>query len=137
MPLWKELLQPFHLTYNLSPLYLYYFFNSKLFLICFLQFFFVKVSNNFFTIKITNNICPWHSVFNLFNHKTLFRLTWNVTFSKNVFIFIFCNMITNFKFRIFLIIFFIKVNICAWPYTNRFHFNCAMICIVVFINYII
>ena len=43
-----------------------YFFNSKLFLVCFLQFFFVKSSKNFFSVKITNNICPRHSAFKSF-----------------------------------------------------------------------
>ena len=42
---------------------LYYFFNSKLFLICFLEFFFIKPSNNFFSFKNTNNKCPRHIVF--------------------------------------------------------------------------
>ena len=37
------------------------------------------------------------------------------------------NMVTNFKFRIFLTIFFIKVNIIAWININRLHFNCAVI----------
>ena len=40
-------------------------------------------------------------------------------------------MITNFKFRTFLITFFIKVNIYAWLYINRFHFNGSMTYIVV------
>ena len=38
--------------------------------------------------------------------------------------------------KIFLIIRFIKVNICAWLYINRLHFNRAMIYIVVFIKFI-
>ena len=46
-------------------------------------------------------------------------------------------MITNFKLSIFIIFFCIKANIYAWLYINRLHFDCAMICIVVFINYII
>ena len=52
---------------------LYYFFNSKLFLICFLQFIFVKRSNNFFTFQITNNICPWNSVFNIDESQKLLQ----------------------------------------------------------------
>ena len=48
---------------------LYYFFSSKLFLICFLQFFFIKRSNNFFAFKITNNICPRHSIFNFLDPR--------------------------------------------------------------------
>ena len=44
---------------------LYYFFNFKLFLIYFLQFFFVKLSNNFFTVNVTNTLCPQHQIFNI------------------------------------------------------------------------
>ena len=43
-------------------------------------------------------------------------------------------MITNFNLTIFLIIPFIKVNIFAWLYIIRLHFNCSMKCIVVFIS---
>ena len=46
-------------------------------------------------------------------------------------------MITNFECRTFFIIFVIKVNIHVWLYTNRFHFHCSMICLVVFIHCII
>ena len=53
--------------------FLYYFSNSKLSMICFLQFFFIKRSKNFFIVRITNNICPWNSIFNFFNQKNFFR----------------------------------------------------------------
>ena len=66
---------------------LYYFFNSKLFLICFLQLFFIEHSSTFFALTITNNICPRYNVFNLFNHKKLFMPIRNIYFCKNVFIF--------------------------------------------------
>ena len=79
-----------------------YFLNSKLSLIWFLQFFFIKRSNNFFTFKFTNNICPRHSVFSFFNQKNFFRPIWRANFCKNVFIFQYPYMITNFKFRIFI-----------------------------------
>ena len=108
---------------------LYYFLNSKLLLICFLQFFFIKRYNNFFTFKITNSTCPWHSVFNLFNYKNFFRPIWNTAYCKNVFIFWYFNNITNFKLRIFIINFFTTVNICVWFYINKLYFYCAMICI--------
>ena len=116
-----------------------YFFNSKLFLICFLQFFFVKRSNNLFPVKITiaKNICPRHSVFNFFNHTNFFWSIWSVIFCKNIFIFWYYNNITKFKLRIFFINFFTRVNICALFYISRFHFNCAMICIIIIINDII
>ena len=65
-----------------------YFLQSKNVLIWFfLQLFFVKRSKNFFNITIANNICPWHSIFNFFNPKNVFRSIWNVTFCRNVFIF--------------------------------------------------
>ena len=46
-------------------------------------------------------------------------------------------MVTNYKFRIFIFIFFIKVNICASFYIGRLHFNGSMICMILFINYVI
>ena len=64
----KELLQLFHLTYSLSS---FLFITLTLnFLICFLQFFFVKRSNNFFAFKVTNNICPHYSVLTVLITKT-------------------------------------------------------------------
>ena len=41
-----------------------------------------------------------------------------------------------FKFRIFIIIFYIRANVRVWLYINRLHFNCSIIGIIVFINYI-
>ena len=118
----KQVLWPFHLISCLSPSLL----NS----------FFVKRSSNFFAIKINNKICPQHSFFSFSNHKIFFRLIWSATFCKNVFIFRYSYMTTNFKFRIFLIIFVIKDNIRARLYISRLHIDCAMICIVVFIDYV-
>ena len=83
----------------------------------FAQSFFVKSSKNFFSIKITNKICPRHSIFNFCNRKNFFRAIWNVIFSKNIFMFWYSKIKTNFTFRSFLIIFFIKVKIYAWLYT--------------------
>ena len=68
-PTVKRTIVAFPFNIKLIAFSLYYFFNSKLFLICFEQFFFGKRSKNFFAFKITNNICPRHSVFNFFNHK--------------------------------------------------------------------
>ena len=66
---------------------LYYFFNSKLFLICFFQFFFVKCPNSFFVFKIIHGICPQNNILTFCNHKNLFRPIWNKPIYKNVFIF--------------------------------------------------
>ena len=49
----------------------------------------------------------------------------------------FFHMITNFKFRITIIIFCTKVDICVRPYINRLYLNDHTICIIVFIDYII
>ena len=86
---------------------------------------FVKCSNNFFSIKIINNICPWHTSFVFFNHKNFFRLIWIITFYRSIFIFLYSNII-SFKFRIFILNFFTRVNICASFYINRLHVNCYM-----------
>ena len=102
-------------------------------LISLLQFFFIKCSNNFFTIEIINNICSWNSIFYFTNNKTFFRPVWCVSFSKNVFVFWNSYMITNFKFRIFTINFFTRVNICIIFNIYRFYLSCSVICIVVFI----
>ena len=69
-----------------------------------------------------------HSIFNFFNHKNLE--------CKNAFIFWHSCIVTNFKFGS-LSFFCIKVKICAWLYINRLYFDCTVILIVVFINYII
>ena len=127
----NELSSPFYLTYL-----------PKFFLISFLQFFFIKRSNNFFTFKITNNICPRNSILNFWNQKNIFRPIWNAWYSF---------MITNFTFMtpfllspslksiyIYIYIYtYIYIYIYILIYIIRFHFDCAMICIVAFIHYII
>ena len=72
-----ELLYPFHLTCSLWPFFSLLLFNSKLFLIYFLQFFFVKQSNNFFLIKIANNKCPRYSI--LYVLLILFTMSSNLS----------------------------------------------------------
>ena len=86
-------------------------------------------SNNFFTIKIVNNICPWHSIFNFFNHKNVFRPNWSTSFTKNIFAFWYSYMITDFKFTTFIITFFLPESIHIVFNINRLHFYCNMICI--------
>ena len=51
-----------------------------------------------------------------------------------VFVFWYSNNITNFKFEILIINFFVRVHICVWFYIRRFHFSFATICIIIFIN---
>ena len=61
-------------------------------------------------------MCPWNCIFNFFNYKNLFRPVWCVSFSKNIFIFINYNTITNFEFRLLVITFFLKINIYIYIY---------------------
>ena len=51
---------------------------------------------------------------------------------QNVFIFWYPHIITNGKFRIFKIVFFINFNIYFWFYIRRLYFNSSIIFIVVF-----
>ena len=106
------------MIYHLFSLLLFLCLNSFWFV--FLQFFFVKCSNNFFAYRITNNIYPRNSAFIFFNHKNLFRPIWNIVSCKNDFIFWYSRNITNFKFRILIINFFTRVNICACFYMLNF-----------------
>ena len=86
--IYKRIIAAFIFNIQFISFSLYFFFNFKLFLICFLQLFFIKRFNNFFSsVKITKNVCPWHNVFNFFNHKNYFRLICNIGFCKNVFMF--------------------------------------------------
>ena len=111
-------------------------FNSKFYFICFLQFYCTKRPKNLFTVKIANNICPRDSAFIFFNHKNFLRPIWNIAFCKKFFYFDILTGSPTLNFRIFFIIIYNKLNICAGPYINRVHFDCAMICIVLFIDYI-
>ena len=71
-----------------------YFFNSKLFLICFLQFFFVQSSTNSFSVKVINNIFPRKGLLNFFNHKIFFWPIFSVNVCRNIFIFLYSNNVT-------------------------------------------
>ena len=123
---WTIIVFPFNIEFIVFSLD--NFFNFKFFLICLLQFILVKRSNNFFSIKIINNTCPRYIILTFLITK-IFWPTCSVTFRKYIFIFWYS--------RIFIIDFFTRVNLCVWLYINKFHFNCVIICIIVFINYII
>ena len=69
----KSIIKSFTLNIKFFAFSLYYFFISKLFLICFLQFFVVNRYNDFFSVKISNNTRKRHIFLNFFNHKTLTR----------------------------------------------------------------
>ena len=94
---------------------LYYFFNSKLFVVCVLLSFFVKRSKDFYTLKITNNTCPQDTCCNVFNYKNSFRPFCNLDFCKNTFMFWYSNKITNFKFMIRIFNFFIILELIYVP----------------------
>ena len=85
-------------------------------MIRFWQFLFVQ---NFFTYTITYNTCPRHNNFNFCDFKNFFRTVWSIDSCKNSFIFWYSNKITNFKFLIFIINFFARVNLCAWFYIQQ------------------
>ena len=117
--------------------YLNYFSCSKFSLICFLNFFFLKCFNSFFAVKITNNISLRQIIFNFFNHKIFLRPIWKVTFSKNFFVFQCSYMVPTLNLYSFSFIFYTKVTMCGRLYINRFHFDCALICVILLIHCII
>ena len=88
-PIVKKIIIAFPFKILLIGFSLYYFFNSRLFLIWFLKFFFIKLINNFFAFKITCTICSRNSIFNFCSNKNFFRLIWNIAFCKNISILIF------------------------------------------------
>ena len=105
-----------------------------------LKFFFMRHSNNFCKIKFFFYIYLYYSVFNFFNDKNFTWPIWSVAFWKNILMFWYYHIIPNFKFWIFIIIFNMKVDICTR--LNIYgviciNLWCSMICIIVFINYII
>ena len=99
---------------------LYYFFNLKLFLTCFFQFIFVKRSYNFFPLR--SLITYVHgTVFSTFLITKPSSDQFGVcNLWQNILVFWYSNIITNFKFWIFIINFFTKVNICVWFCIKRF-----------------
>ena len=98
---------------------------------------FHKTFQKFFSIKVFCYTRQKNSISNYFNCKNFFRPIWSVKFCKNVFIFLYSYIITNFKFRLLFIIFYNKVNIRAWIYIKKLHFNVSITYIVLFINDII
>ena len=116
-PAIKPIIITFPFDIQFITLFPAYFLNSKLFSFFFCNYFLRNIP----TISLPWRsliTCPFHSILTV-NHKTFFRSIW------------------NFKFRIFLIIYFIKLNICTLCYIWTLDFNCAMIRIFLFIKYII
>ena len=119
------------MTYSLSPFLFINFSTLNSFWFHFFAIFFIKLSNNFFIFKITKNIRPWYKILNILIPKMSDKIG-TLPFAKSIFIFRYFQMISNFKFRTFFIILFIKINMYAWLYINRF--NGSIICIVVFVT---
>ena len=72
-----------------------------------------QVQKDLNMVKVFYYICLRNSIFNFCNHKSFFRPIWNIALCKNVSIFWYSYMVTKFKFRIFITIFYIKINVCA------------------------
>lgn len=101
---------------------------------------FYRIFHQFFTVEIINDICPWYNIFRFPDQKTskdFLGPNWRVALFKNIFLFSYSQMISNFKFRIFVIIFNTIVNKLAPLIISWFHFSCYMICVVVCVNYFI
>ena len=114
----NELLLLFHLTNSLWPFSLIIFFNPEFFLACLLQLFFVECPNFFSPSKPLNT----------YVYDTVF-LTFVITKTSSD-----QRLITNLKFRIFVIMPNTIVNTDTEVNISKFNFYCPVICVVVFIN---
>ena len=56
---------------------------------------------------------------------------------KNIFMYWYSHMITNFPLKVFIIMLNTIVNVCTQLNMGRLHFDCLMIHFVVFVNYYI
>ena len=91
-------------------------------------------SNNFLIIEITTNVCPRYrySILYFLNHKFSVRPICSLAIHNNFFEFRYCQIVTNFEFRIFVIMLKTIVNIHTWLNISRLHFYCLMICFLLF-----
>ena len=110
----NELLNPFHLTYNLLPFLLITF----------------PILNSFWTVfwnsfvEFSYNFSPLKSLRICLGQKVQISLECHLL-QKYFYI----SQILNFE-SLLLISLLFKINICIWFYISLFHFNCAMICFV-------
>ena len=109
---------------------------NSFWLACPLQIFFIKCSKNSCTVEITNR-CWCYGVFYFFDHKFFLRSFCCAAFCKNIFVFWYAHMATNFKFRIFAIMLNITLNIRTWLKVDRLYSDCSMISVVAIVNYFI
>ena len=80
---------------------------------------------------------PMVQWFELVNLKNFIWPFWSSAFCKNILINWYCNTIMNFKFMVFIIMFNFKTKMCTCLNINRFHFDCSMIFIIVFVKYLL
>ena len=111
--------------YSLSPFFLITFSNISSFWFSFCNSFSRNVPIISSPLKSSIKYV-YGTVFYFFNYKNFFKAIWSISSKKNVFVFWYSYMITNFKFKIFINTFF-TFNI------NRFPFNsflkCTIVCI--------
>ena len=99
---------------------------------CFLQFLFVNIPTISSPLRSLITYVQGTLLLTFLIPKTSTDKFGVYFFCRNAFMFQYSYMITNFKFRSFIVFFFIIVNICVWVYVNSFQFDCVMICIIVF-----
>ena len=110
---------------------------SSTFYIQFITFFLYSFSRIFSPLRLLI-ICVHGTLFLTFLiKKKIFWPIWFVAFCKNYFIFWYSHIITNFEFRIFIIMLNVEVIIYACLNINKPHFDCPMVRIIVIINNII
>ena len=95
---------------------------------------------NFFNIKVFHYIRSRNSIFYFVNHKNFCSPTSSANFCKSCSIFLYFDILTwsrTSNVRSLLLFFCINVDIFAWIYISRLHFDHAVICIVAFMSYFI
>ena len=88
---------PFNIKF--LAFYLYYFFDSKFFLICFFAILFRKNFQIFSPLRRLKNIGSLHSVFNFYNYKNFISIA-NIAFCKHSLKYNIIIMIINFFTRV-------------------------------------
>ena len=84
---------------------------------------------------MSNNICLWYGTLWFFDRKDSVRPIWCGGFFQKYFCILI--LISNFEFRIFVIIIATILHHDTWLSIGRLHSDCYMICDVALINYFI
>ena len=111
-----------------------YFFNPKFCLNGLLELFFIAFSNNLFMVEIAYSVGPWHIIFYFLDLKDFLRWIRSVVFSMIVRVFWYSHMVTNFEFRIFVIMSNTIVIICTWLNINRSDFDYVLWCVLLHLS---